>query len=182
MGFARRRYGRSCRGSGPGPSRRRDIPVPARAAQLSRAVHQPARRRRQARNSAPPTAVASTDPTSISMMPMSPGPLGPGAGFGTSPVAGEAGEDATGSPEGEGSADGEGDVVTVAGGPACALPPPGAAKVGGLVAEMVPAAPLQLPPAASWTVSVGWKVPAEYEWLALAPDPIAPPPNAQVDV
>ena len=51
-----------------------------------------------------------------------------------------------------------------------------AGGAGGLVDTMVPAEPLHVPPAASWTVSVGWKVPALYEWVALEPDPDAPSP------
>lgn len=91
---------------------------------------------------------------------MKPEPLGPGPGFGTPADGGEAGADADGSPEGEGSDDGG--VVTVPGGLACAPPPESgvAGAGGGLVTEIVPAEPLQVTPAASCTVSVGWNVPA----------------------
>jgi hypothetical protein len=47
----------------------------------------------------------------------------------------------------------------------------------GFVDEIVPAEPLQVPPAASVTVSVGWNIPPLYECVALGPDPDAPSPN-----
>jgi hypothetical protein len=72
--------------------------------------------------------------------------------------------------EGEGSGDGLGVNVGVDGGgaapapdpsPAPGLPPPDVPAGGllGAVDVMVAAAPVQLPPAASWTVNVALKVP-----------------------
>jgi hypothetical protein len=52
----------------------------------------------------------------------------------------------------------------------------------GAAGVMVATVPVQAPPAASCTVSVGWKVPAANEWLTVWPVAVAPSPNVHVNV